>query len=386
MSLTPAERTELLALGDACVQCGLCLPHCPTYADTRVETESPRGRILLGKAIASGRLEPAEADEALALSHCLGCRACERACPARVDYGRILELTRQALRAQQPVPRWQRALEALLARPRALRVACAMGRLLQRLPPVRRRLPELPPARRLAPEHPALGPLRGRLALLQGCVASEWETAAHAVALRLLTRLGWAVRVLPPGCCGALHRHSGNRTQAEALAGRLRSELDACGAGAVLHAGSGCHAAIRAAAGGLPVHELCSFIAADERLAELAFRPSSLRVAVHVACTQRNVVGDESAERRLLARIPGLRLCAPSPPGCCGAAGVQALRFPGQAGQRMQALHRWYRDEAPDRLLAGNLGCRLHLARALGGGDATLSIAHPLSFLDEHLQ
>ena len=79
-----------------CVHCGLCLSACPTYTVLGVETESPRGRIALMKAVNEGRLEITP----IVASHwdaCLQCRACEAVCPAGVPYGRIMEKTRSQL-------------------------------------------------------------------------------------------------------------------------------------------------------------------------------------------------------------------------------------------------------------------------------------------------
>lgn len=385
MSATAPESLELQQLADACVQCALCLPHCPTYADSAMETESPRGRILLAKALAAGRIAPREADHGHALSHCLGCRACEAACPAKVEYGRLLHLTRAVLRREAAPPGWQRALEGLLARPRWLAAAMWLAATAQRLPWVGARIPNLPRAPDLPALSPARGECRGRLALVQGCVAAHAERPAHHAALRLLARLGWEVAVIDAGCCGALHRHAGAAETATRLTARLQDAIARSAAQAVVHAGSGCHEAMAAAAGGRPTYELCAFVAADEALGELAFRPSSLRVGLHTACTQRNVVRRPEAERALLARIPGLRLGTPMPAGCCGAAGVQALRFPDQSGQRMSALRRWYVEQQPDLMLAGNLGCRWQLSRHLGARPGTLDIEHPLVFLDRHL-
>jgi glycolate oxidase iron-sulfur subunit len=353
-------------LTDACVQCGLCLPHCPTYADTRCETESPRGRILVAKAIAGERIAPRLADADEALSHCLGCRACEAACPAKVDYGQILHRSRAALRAERAPPLWQRSIEWLVSKPGWLTAAFRLGRLLQPWPWLRRRLPPIPPRPRRLPASDVTAPVRGTVLLVPGCVAAHWEVAAHRAATHLLARLGWQVEELPAACCGALHRHSGAASAATSLRDRLAELISQHSAVHVLHAGSGCHEAIRDAADGLPVSEINAFLAADARLSTLRFRATTQRVALHIACTQRHVVKDAEADLALLSRVPGIELCAPAPVGCCGAAGIQALRFPAQSRDRMAALRDWYREQQPDRLLAGNLGCRLQLARELG--------------------
>ena len=113
MTTVPSRVDRIAALADQCVMCGLCQPHCPTYALDRTEAESPRGRIALMQAVAKARL----ADDAGALEHldhCLACRACERVCPAHVRYGELLDLARATTRARRAPPWRQRALEWLL--------------------------------------------------------------------------------------------------------------------------------------------------------------------------------------------------------------------------------------------------------------------------------
>src|SRR5262245_51779134 len=109
----------LVALADRCVQCGLCLPACPTYGLDHLETESPRGRIALARAWELDTVAPTAAGDAH-LDHCLGCRRCEAVCPAGVQYGALLVAARAGQRRRRPPRLRQRALEALLSRPRLL--------------------------------------------------------------------------------------------------------------------------------------------------------------------------------------------------------------------------------------------------------------------------
>src|SRR4030095_6308668 len=125
------ELASLYAGTLDCVHCGLCLPACPTYKLTGRETSSPRGRVYLIRSVAGGRraLVAALADEA---SFCLGCRACETACPSGVRFGALLEGTRAAVEAKGLRTGFEKRVEAfalreMLTRPR--RLAWAFGAL-----------------------------------------------------------------------------------------------------------------------------------------------------------------------------------------------------------------------------------------------------------------
>ncbi|WP_114693220.1 4Fe-4S dicluster domain-containing protein, partial [Mizugakiibacter sediminis] len=136
----PPRAARIAALADQCVQCGLCLPYCPTYGLDRTETESPRGRIALARGVARGSLI-VDAGLRGHLDHCLGCLACERVCPSGVQYGALLAETRALLGPASP--RVQR-LGALLAKPAFVRAIARLARLTlawRWLPALARRLP-----------------------------------------------------------------------------------------------------------------------------------------------------------------------------------------------------------------------------------------------------
>ena len=122
----PADAVRLAALADRCVQCGLCLPHCPTYGLDRIEAEGPRGRIAYMKATADGTLAPTPAGDRH-LDHCLGCRRCEQACPAGVKYEELLLLARgrQLERGAKPAGHF---MSGLVDSPWALAVALPLAR------------------------------------------------------------------------------------------------------------------------------------------------------------------------------------------------------------------------------------------------------------------
>ena len=106
----PNTASEMALLADRCVQCGLCLPHYPTYQLDRCETESPRGRIAYMKALALGQINASEVGDTH-LDHCLGCRRCESACPANVEYGHLLGLAREQQYLRKSLPFKQKLIQ-----------------------------------------------------------------------------------------------------------------------------------------------------------------------------------------------------------------------------------------------------------------------------------
>lgn len=365
----------LVALADRCVQCGLCLPHCPTYGLDRSESESPRGRIAYIKAVAQERIAPSAAGDAH-LDHCLGCRRCEPVCPAGVSYGELLLGARAAQAQRRPPPPRLRWAVALLARPTLLGFLLDLYRRFGGLLP-RRARPALP--RPPAPVIlPAPVPAASTVALFSGCVADRYESGSRAALTRLLGQAGLqAVQPAGQTCCGAAAAHAGDAATATRLATANRSAF--AGSERVLCLASGCQDSLaRSLAGGPAVED--ALVALDRIADRLRFRPARGRVALHLPCTQRSVVRSDGALRRLLARVPGLDLVELPDTGCCGAAGLHQLAEPARAAALRQPLLDALAASGATELVSANIGCRLHLA-----GGTTIPVRHPIDFLAEHL-
>lgn len=366
------DTPSLQALTDRCVQCGLCLPTCPTYALDGLESESPRGRIALARALVDGRLAPTPTTDAH-LDHCLGCRRCEAVCPARVDFGAILVRARAGQRARRRPGLRQRGAEWLSARPRALSALLGLYRQAWPLLPAPLRPLPRPPA---SPTRMA-GKMDGTtVAIFTGCVARSYETGLHAAVSRLLAAIGQQA-VFPDGqgCCGTLHAHAGDRDTAAALAASNRAAFS--GTATALTLASGCHEAVADAVPG--TRDAIDHLA--DHADALRFAPRRERVALHLPCSQRNVVGSDAALRGLLARVPGLEVVVLDAGfGCCGAAGTQMLTDPARAERFRQPLLDHLAASGATRLLSANIGCRLHL-----GNGTTLPVQHPLELLADCL-
>ena len=366
---TPLTPAGLALLADRCVQCGLCLPHCPTYQLDASEAESPRGRIAYIKHVALGRIAPSAAGDRH-LDHCLGCLRCEAACPADVPYETLLIGARTAQFERQRPPLIDRLRLGLLARPGWLASVLAAQSL---LPGSIRPLPIRPPTETF-PEPLDEGPT---VAVFVGCVASTYESGTRASLARLLAAAGIRT-VLPAGqtCCGTAAAHAGDAEQAQRLAASNRDAF--AGHAAVLTLASGCHAHLARSLPTATTTDALSFLLAKGE--HLRFRSAGgRRVALHRPCTQR-VAKSDLAQRELLMRIPDLVLLELPDTGCCGAAGLHMLAEPARAAALRQPLLDALPPLRASAVLSANIGCRLHLADAAG-----LPVQHPIDFLAEYL-
>jgi len=395
-----------------CVHCGLCLPACPTYRETGREISSPRGRIYLMRAVAEGRLP---LDETLAEEAylCLGCRACETACPSGVRFGHLLEETRAAVEAaglrrglakrlerfalRHVVPnpaRLRRAVDALalaqrLGLDRAARAVLPkrVGEALALAPRVPPRAERQPPPWRVE----AVGEHRGRVVLFTGCVMPELFGDVHHATVRVLARNGFEVLVpRTQRCCGALHAHAGEAEQARAL---LRANLAAFAglrADAIVVNSAGCGAALREAGEWLPGEgDALARLVRDplELLDDVGLRPPGGRLGLRVCyddpCHLVHGQRVREAPRRVLRNIPGLELVAhDDPTSCCGAAGIYNLTHPDMSGAVLERKLRALAAADPDVVATGNPGCLMQLRAGAARAGLRAEILHPITLLD----
>jgi glycolate oxidase iron-sulfur subunit len=401
----------------ACVHCGICLPQCPTYRVLGQEMDSPRGRLYLMRAAAEGRtaLTPQFAHH---LDLCLGCRACETACPSGVPFGQLLEATRGQLeRAGVRGPGANRgALRLMLAlfpRPDRLRVMLRALRLYQRtglqtavrgldlLSPFKRLramealLPALPdvPVSTLPEITPARGPRQGRVGLLTGCVQSVFFPHVNAETARLLSAAGWDV-VAPrgQGCCGALHLHAGRLTDFRALARPLVAAFPPDVDFVVTNA-AGCGSALKEYGHWLPGPGAETFAAKVRDVtevlveAELDLEPLPVTVTYHDPCHLVHGQRVKSQPRALLRRIPDLRLIELADSElCCGSAGIYNVQQPEMAGELARRKVERIRESGARTVVSGNPGCLLQIAQESRRQGFPLEVLHPVELLGRALR
>lgn len=384
------DRAEL----GACIQCGLCNPHCPTFRLTGREDASPRGRLTAMAAVADG-IAPMDDRFAEMLDFCLGCRACEAACPSLVPYGRLLEAARSEVEAARRRPSAGAIAWGRLVASRPVLRAATVGvriarttRLAGLLPGVGgqmegiRPLADRPPSRLGQVLEPP-GPVVSTVGLLAGCVMEEWFREVHEAVIGVLLLAGHRV-VVPEsqGCCGALAAHAGAHPEAVRLAERTIAAF--ADVDLVVSDSAGCGAHLKEydhlAGTALPAADVTELVAAaieDGRLASLP--PSGVRVGVQDPCHLRHGQRITRAPRAIVAAA-GYEVVEIDPSGmCCGAAGSWAVSHP----EASAALGQRKADEIAiagvDVVASANPGCEMQL-RAHSEG---VRIVHPVELFWE---
>ena len=406
-----------------CVHCGLCLQACPTYRELGVETDSPRGRLYLMRAMVEGRLELNEG-VVTHMDRCLVCRACEPACPSGVPFGQLMELTRDHIRRQMPQSLTSSLLRELILRhvfphPGRLRALGLLAKFYQRsglqtavrasglLPAKLAETEQLMPAMSAqAFRAPPDGWFRSkqpkyRVGLLSGCIMSIAFAEVDRATVRVLSRNGCDVFVAPAQtCCGALHAHDGERETARELARRNvdafeREQLDAvimnaagCGAmmkdyGELLHDDPAY--AERAVTFSGRVRDVTEFLAGIEL--DRGFGPLERTVTFQDPCHLVHGQRIREAPRTLLKAIPGLRLVEMrDSEGCCGSAGIYNITQPELSRRFMAEKAESAAETGADMVVSANPGCIIQVQAGLRQRGSQMAVKHIIEILDEAYQ
>lgn len=431
-SVAPAPRP--LVGADLCVHCGFCLQACPTYLTLDDENDSPRGRIVLMKALVAHNVSAD--DDAATIEHldrCLGCRACETACPSGVPYGQLLEETRAATHERHPLPWISRLVLFVFARPALLRMsmfaarivrALGVSRALARAPgrfgiamaslEATRRLPTAPSHRK--PSHPVApsGPLslsghrgpagptsRGTVAPLDGCVMEGLLAPVNRATERALAHNGYTIRAAAGQvCCGALHSHAGADATARSLARENIAAYERSGADWIAVNSAGCGAAMkeyghlladdpawrdRAAACAARVRDV------SELLAEAGPVPAtaadSRQVVVDHPCHLLHGQRLSAQPARVLGAIARLNAVElPDAASCCGSAGLYSLAQPQISQQVLAPKLAAIAASGAAVVVTGNPGCLMHIGAGLVRAGIAAETRHPVELLDAAYQ
>lgn len=406
---------------DTCVHCGLCLEACPTYRELGIEDDSPRGRIHLVRNMELGVIGPT--DKVLEhLDLCLGCRACESACPSGVAYGAIIEDARAKLEAGRRRGFWARALRNLFFRgifphPSRLRALARAIRLTQKLRLDRfaartglmklmpgpaaamaevAAVPETFGAETLPDFVPAVGAKRYTVAFITGCVMDVMFGPTNIASVRVLAANGCDVHIpRAQTCCGALQLHGGDHPTAVQLARQNIDTFLATGADYIIINAAGCGSTLKeyhhllqgtdyaqkAREFVARVRDISEFLASIDLVPPT--RPVEAVATYQDACHLAHGQGVRLQPRKLLAQVPGLKLVPlPEPEACCGSAGIYNLV---QHEMSMDVLQRKMENVESTRasvVVSANPGCIMQLRLGARQRGLKIEVLHIIDVLD----
>jgi glycolate oxidase iron-sulfur subunit len=402
---------------DACVHCGFCLQACPTYLTLEDENDSPRGRIVLMRSLLEGTLSPTNDSIETHIGQCLGCRACETACPSGVPYGNLLEATRATLAEHRPIPFVARMILAVFERPWSMRLAMFGGRvtralgvatLFAKLPgrfgfsmamlaSTRRQTPEAGSQRPGARSQTTTGS-RSSVALLTGCVMDGLFADVNRATERVLLANDYRL-VDAPGqrCCGALHAHAGDATAAKKLAKANIEAFENPSIEAVCVNAAGCGAMMKEYA-----HLLHDDAEWSERAKKVSAKIRDVsellsaagpahgggevrrRIAYDAPCHLMHAQRITRQPMDVLRAIPGLELVPLTESDvCCGSAGIYNLVEPDVSNVVLDRKLAHIAEAKPDLVATGNPGCMMQIGAGLVRAGSNVRTVHPVELLDE---
>jgi glycolate oxidase iron-sulfur subunit len=399
---------------------------CPTFVETGLEPESPRGRIYLIRAVQEGRI-PLSDTVVEHLDLCLGCRNCEAVCPSGVPYGRIIEGARaQIYRRAEDRSRGYRlrawTLRALFPHPERIRLlahllrwyqASGLQRLLRRsglmrlLPVALREMEDLTPSvsRRFFRVKRGVARAQGRaterVAFFAGCLMPYTHAETQDATMRVLRRTGSdVVTPVEQVCCGALLVHNGDRETARELARRNIEAFEDSGAEAIIVNAAGCGStlkeygelleddpayAVRAQAFAHRVKDATEFVAGKDFVAGLG--PLPLRVTYQDSCHLAHAQRVKDQPRRLLRAIPGLQLVEmPNADRCCGSAGIYNIVQREMSARLLESKMDEVEEAAPDAIVTANPGCMIQLETGVRRHGLPARVMHVMDVLDQSYQ
>lgn len=412
---TPEFEQKMLA----CVHCGFCLTACPTYTRLGDEADSPRGRIYLMRAVVEGRLEIDDPAVSTHIDRCVGCRACETVCPSGVEYGYLMERTRDAIAQHRSPSVMSRLLLAAFGNGSTAQIVSFFSRLL-RATHIPHALAQITPKRfgkikfsmamLAATSEPALlraqshhtrtrthAGTRGRVSLLLGCVQEGLYARVNRATEYVIAANGFEVVDVPgQDCCGALHAHSGALDASRAAARRNIEVFERVGADYIVVNAAGCGAQMKQYAE-LLEHDTAwhdrarSFVSrvrdVSEFLAAIDLKTGAsmaLRVTYDAPCHLHHAQRITRAPLDVLARIPDLELVPlPRADECCGGAGIYGLLHQDLGGAILRDKIDAVVSTNADVIATPNPGCMMQIGAGLIMRGRNTAVVHPIELLAE---
>jgi glycolate oxidase iron-sulfur subunit len=375
----------------SCVHCGFCLEVCPTYQLTGDENNSPRGRLRLWRQEAEGKLPQDEWTD-FYTSECVGCLACEPACPANVPYGEILEQVRHDhVATKRSRPGWLLSIAAALARrPALFNLAMLPARVLRQMGLLRHRFAFAgrPPllqstasyARKLTAQHRPNGP---RVALLTGCLMESLFREINFATVRVLIENN--VQVFVPngqGCCGAFQEHAGI-DGVDQLRKNNRVAFGALEVDAVVSNSSGCGLALsKTLEGGPPVRDVLEFLGEIDPQPRTAVQEA--RVYIDLPCHLINGQKVDGIPTNVLDATGYRWELAPQAKDCCGSGGTYNIQKPENSREILARKAAFLNDAAGEAVIVAtsNHVCMMQWNSAAAFVKRQFQVRHVIQLLD----
>lgn len=426
-----------------CIHCGLCLPACPTYQQVGNENDSPRGRIYLMRAVAEGKMDLRAPAFARHIDLCLGCRACETACPAGVKYGSLLEATRETLLEHAPPSRssikglqklmLNAGLKHIFPYPKRLNITLGISRifrdntitkklfnsgiirsisrkadfalsLLMSTAPVHKvkhvavNISNSPnPTTALHHEAESSLSKTSQQAVFTGCVMEGLFKHVNDATKRVLAVNDCnLVDVGTQVCCGALHAHSGDMNNARSLAKQNIDAFEAASSPTIIINSAGCGAILkeygellkddpayaeRAEQFSHNVKDITEFLAGrDIKQGAPVYKKVTYDAPCHLYHAQRIT----DAPQKVLKSIPELDYVPlEGMQDCCGGAGIYNLSESEMSEMILSDKINKVKDKNADVLVTANPGCHMQLAAGVRMFHADCKVQHVVELLDE---
>ncbi len=395
---------------DPCVHCGFCLQSCPTYLATGDEADSPRGRIVLMQNLACAQLAPNDEKLLYHIDRCLGCQACETACPSGVNYAAALESTRELLARHRPLPLVSRAVNKIMAEPllrtpllwvtrlvrpisRVLSGKSSLGFAFGMLSATRKTNTHESDVAVSTSTNPE--PSSGAASLFTGCIMEGLFPHVNSACERTLAANNYRMISTPnQSCCGALHAHAGQHEEARTLARKnviafstnpeIPIAVNSAGCGAMLKNYG------RLLEGDLLEHDAIAFADrvkdVSELLADRGPRVGEsvrMRVAYDPPCHLLHAQRVKDAPIAMMSAVPGIEMVAHiEAEMCCGSAGSYSLTEPELSHAVLNRKVMAIEEAAPDVVVTGNPGCIMQIGAGLAAAGSSVLVMHPVEILD----
>jgi glycolate oxidase iron-sulfur subunit len=409
-----------------CMRCGYCLPTCPTYSLTKMEISSPRGRLALMRSVSEGRADVTDGF-GQAMNFCLGCLACQTACPAGVPFGHLIEKARQQVETKQKNKRFfllnflrNFLVKKLLYGPHGLNLFRPFLLIYQNLGIQQLNLARIIPGplgewERMIPPMPkksthssigefvaAVPPVRGRVGLLTGCIENNILSGFGIATANVLRRNGFEI-IIPKKqvCCGALTAHIGELEIAREQARRNIDVFSEAGVEVIISDAAGCSHQLkeygnlladdqvynqRAALFSEKARDITEFLWENLPLRE-GMQPLNMKVAYDDPCHLIHGQGIYLQPRELLKSIPGVELIElPEASWCCGSAGTYNLTHVHESNSLLKRKMDHLSRLEVDVIATANTGCYIQLLYGVKESKSHVQVVHVIELISKAYQ